>query len=57
VKIESRKVHLFGRGRGIQTIKPHQDALMQLDINLCCATFRPQIGERFASERLDHGAT
>ena len=55
VKIKPGKVHLFRHGHGIQTIKPHQDAFMHLDIDLCCATFRPQIGERFASERPDHG--
>jgi hypothetical protein len=57
MKIESGKVHLFRRGRGIEAIKPYQDAFMHLDIDLCGATLRPQVGERFASERLDHGIT
>jgi hypothetical protein len=56
VKIEPGKVHLFRRGRGIQAIKSDQDAFVHLDIDLSGATFRPQVGKRLASERLDHVA-
>jgi hypothetical protein len=56
VKVETRKVHLFRCGRGIEAIQSDQDAFVHLDIDLSGATVRPEVGERFASERPDHGA-
>jgi hypothetical protein len=54
VKVKPGKIHLFRCRRDIQAIKPDQDTPMHLDVDLCGATFRPQVGERFAAERLDH---
>ena len=55
VKVKPGKIHLFRCGRDIKAIKPDEDTSVHLDVDLCGATFRPQVGERFASERLDHG--
>jgi len=55
MEIKPGQVHLFRRTSGIQPIEADQDALMQRNIDLGSATFRPKVGERFASECLNHG--
>jgi len=40
MKLKTRKVHLFRRGRGIQAIKADQDAPVHLGIDFCRATWR-----------------
>jgi hypothetical protein len=41
-------------GSDIQPIEANEDALAQRSIDLCSATFRPQLGECFASEGPNH---
>jgi hypothetical protein len=40
----------------MQTIETDQDAFVHLGVDPGRATFRPQIGQPLASERLDHDA-
>ena len=56
MKIKPGKVHLLRRSRGIQPIKTDQHALVHLGVDLRRTAFRPQLGQRLASERPDHGA-
>jgi hypothetical protein len=56
VEIKPGKVHLRRCARGVQPIETDQDALTQLGVDLGRAAFRPQLGQRFAPERPDHGA-
>ena len=46
----------MGKETGVQPIEADQDALTQLGVDLGRAAFRPQLGQRFAPERPDHGA-
>jgi len=55
MKIKPWKVHLFRHDCGIKAIEADQDTFMHLDVDLCGAAFRPQVGKSFASKRLDHG--
>jgi hypothetical protein len=56
VEIKPGKAHLRRCARDIQPIEADQDALTQLGVDLGRAAFRPQLGQRFASERPDHTA-
>ncbi len=55
MKVKPWKVHLFWRGCCIKAIESDQDPFVHLDVDLCGAAFRPQVGKSFASKRLDHG--
>ena len=54
MKVKPGKIHLFWRSRGVEPIKPDQDTFVHLGVNLRSAAFRPQVGERLASECPDH---
>jgi hypothetical protein len=55
VKIKPGKIHLLRRGSGIQPIKTDQDTPVQFGIDLPGATLRPQLRQRLAPKRPDHG--
>lgn len=55
VEIKPGKVHLFRCVRDVQAIEPNKDALVQPGIDPAGAALRPQIRQRPAPERPDHG--
>jgi hypothetical protein len=56
MKIKPGEVHILWLACGIQTIESHHDAFVHLGVDSCSAAFRPQVGQSFASKRLDHNA-
>src|ERR1051326_1597007 len=56
VELKPRKIHLLRRGRSIEAVKTDQNALVHLGIYLGRSPFRPQFGQRLASEGPDHDA-
>ena len=54
VEIEPGKVQLLRRARDVQAIQADQDAPVQLGVDPGRAAFRPQLGQRLASERPNH---